>query len=123
MDGHAAILRVAIVAELQRLAGEGPTPVELERSRVQAESAFMARLQTLGGFGGKADQLNAYNVYTGSPSYFADDLERYLRLTPADVRDAVGRWLRPDLATHLSVVPHGRQALALADSQPATVTT
>jgi zinc protease len=116
-------LRQAIVDEVTRLATEGPSPDELERSRVQAESAFMSRLQTLGGFGGKADQLNAYNVYKGSPSFFADDLQRYLRLTPADVQQAVARWLDPKKATMLSVVPTGQLTLALADSQPATVTT
>ncbi len=116
-------LRQAIIEEVTRLATEGPSPDELERSRVQAESAFMSRLQTLGGFGGKADQLNAYNVYTGSPSFFADDLQRYLRLTPADVQQAVARWLDPAQATMLSVVPTGQLNLALTDSQPATVTT
>jgi zinc protease len=116
-------LRLAVVGEVTRLAGDGPSLEELERSRVQAESAFMTRLQTLGGFGGKADQLNAYNVYTGSPAYFADDLQRYLRLTRDDVRDAVARWLRPDHATMLSVVPVGRQGEALPESQPAMVTT
>ncbi len=116
-------LRQAIIDEVTRLATEGPSPDELERSRVQAESAFMSRLQTLGGFGGKADQLNAYNVYTGSPSFFADDLQRYLRLTPADIQQAVARWLDPQKATMLSVVPTGKLDLALADSRPATVTT
>jgi len=115
-------LRQAVMAEIARLATDGPTVEELERSRVQAESAFMSRLQTLGGFGGKADQLNAYNVYMGSPAYFRDDLERYLQLTPVDVRDAVARWLDPSLATTLSVVPTGRVALALPDSGAATVT-
>lgn len=115
-------LRQAVMAEIARLATEGPTVDELERSRVQAESGFMSRLQTLGGFGGKADQLNAYNVYMGSPAYFRDDLERYLRLTPADVRDAVARWLDPALATTLSVVPTGRALLALPDSTMGTVT-
>ncbi|MBM3749830.1 MAG: insulinase family protein [Acidimicrobiia bacterium] len=115
-------LRQAVMAEIARLATDGPTVEELERSRVQAESAFMSRLQTLGGFGGKADQLNAYNVYMGSPAYFRDDLERYLQLTPVDVRDAVARWLDPSLATTLSVVPTGRVALALPDSGAATFT-
>lgn len=115
-------LRQSIIDEVTRLATQGPSPDELERSRVQAESAFMSRLQTLGGFGGKADQLNAYNVYTGSPSFFADDLQRYLRLTPADVQGAVARWLDPAKATMLSVVPTGQLHLALADSQTATVT-
>ncbi len=115
-------LRQAVTAEIARLANDGPTVEELERSRVQAESAFMSRLQTLGGFGGKADQLNAYNVYMGSPAYFRDDLERYLRLTSADVRDAVARWLDPSLATMLSVVPTGQLGLALPESVVATVT-
>lgn len=116
-------LRGAIADEIARLASAGPSSAELERSRVQAESAFMGRLQTLGGFGGKADQLNAYNVYTGSPKYFADDLQRYLRLTIDDVRDAVARWLDPSRATMLSVVPTGQLGAALPESQPATVTT
>lgn len=116
-------LRQSISDEITRLATEGPSTGELERARVQAESAFMSRLQTLGGFGGKADQLNAYNVYTGSPGFFAEDLQRYLRLTSTDIQRAVARWLDPRLATMLSVVPHGRRDLALADSQPATVTT
>jgi zinc protease len=116
-------LRQSIVDEVTRIATVGPTAEELERSRVQAESAFVSRLQTLGGFGGKADQLNAYNVYTGSPAFFADDLQRYLRLTPADIQQAAARWLDPDTATMLSVVPTGQLGLALADSVPATVTT
>ena len=31
----------------------------------------------VGGFGGKADQLNAYNVFLGEPGYFERDLARY----------------------------------------------
>jgi zinc protease len=116
-------LRQSIVDEVTRIATVGPSLEELERSRVQAESAFVSRLQTLGGFGGKADQLNAYNVYTGSPSFFADDLQRYLRLTPADIQQAAARWLDADTATMLSVVPTGQLGLALPNSIPATVTT
>ena len=115
-------LRVAVSDEIARLAGQGPSADELERARVQAESAFMGRLQTLGGFGGKADQLNAYNVYTGSPAWFADDLQRYMRLTIDDVRSAVARWLDPARATWLSVVPTGKSSAALPDSAPAQVT-
>jgi zinc protease len=116
-------LRVDITAELERLATVGPTEAELGRSRVQAEASFLYRLQTLGGFGGKADQLNAYNVYTGSPAYFKDDLDRYLRVTTSDVRRAVGQYLAPDRGVQLSVVPQGQRQWALADSEPAVVTT
>ncbi len=52
----------------------------------QAEAQFVYRLQTVGGFGGKSDQLNAYNVFLGEPDFFARDLERYLAATPAVTR-------------------------------------
>ena len=35
---------------------------ELAREQAQTEATFLSRLQTLGGFGGKSDQLNAYQV-------------------------------------------------------------
>jgi zinc protease len=116
-------LRVAIMDELGRLATEWPTESELDRSRVQAEASFLFRLQTLGGFGGKADQLNAYNVYTGSPAYFAQDLDRYLSKTTADVRRVAAQYLNANQAVQLSVVPQGQRQWALADSEPAVVTT
>ena len=72
---------------LERFAATGPTAAELERATARAEAQFVYRLQTIGGFGGKSDQLNAYNVFTGSPGYFAADLDRYSRQTAASVAD------------------------------------
>ena len=69
----------SIVEEIARLAADGPTDDEIERGRVQAEAQFMFRLQTVGGFGGKSDQLNAYNIFLGDPAYFERDLARYQR--------------------------------------------
>ena len=46
--------------------------------KAQAEAQFVYRLQTVGGFGGKSDQLNAYNIFVGDPAFFARDLARYL---------------------------------------------
>jgi zinc protease len=116
-------LRVAIADELTRLSEQGPTDADLDRARVQAEASFHFRVQAIGGFGGRADQLNAYNVYTGSPGYFDQDLERYLNVTSADVRRAAATYLRPDQALHLSVVPKGQPHWALPDSESAVVTT
>jgi zinc protease len=111
-------LQRAVAEEIARLASEGPVGDELERGRVTAEALFVYRLQTLGGFGGKADQLNAYNVFRGTPGYFEEDLQRYLAVTPEDLKAAAGQ-LAPDSATALSVVPRGRPEQALADSRPA----
>jgi zinc protease len=116
--GHAlSELEAAINDAMADLIASGPTDEELERSRVQAEAAFVYRLRTLGGFGGKADQLNAYNLYRGTPDFFAADLQRYLDASSASVRTAVAAWLDPAAATALSVVPLGQAPQALPGSE------
>ena len=111
----------AIDRELQQLIVDGPTSSEMERAAAQAEAHFLYRLQTVGGFGGKSDQLNAYNVLQGDPAFFPADLARYQRATRGSVRDAGARYLRPDRRVLLSVVPRGREALALPGSEPVVV--
>ena len=113
-------IEIAIREEISRFADEGPTDVEWQRGRAQAEAAFVSRLQTLGGFGGKADQLNAYNVYNDSPDGFEADLQRYLNATPRDLSGAAARWLDVDRSVALCVVPAGQPELALPDSTPAS---
>ena len=111
----------AIAKEMARLIDRGPADHELERCLAQAEAHFLFRLQTVGGFGGKSDQLNAYNIFLGDPGYFARDLERYRSATPASLREAALRHLNPSGRVVLSVVPRGRLALALPGSQPVAV--
>jgi zinc protease len=114
-------LLAEIDAELGRVETHGPTDDEMERAMAQAEAHFMYRLQTIGGFGGKSDQLNAYNVLRGNPGYFSVDLDRYRRATHESVRAAVHRHLRRDARVVLSVIPRGQSALALAGSAPVSV--
>ena len=98
------------------LAAEGPTVDELARAEAQTEAQFVYRLQTVGGFGGKSDQLNAYNVFKGNPGYFDVDLTRYQSVTGPGMAAAVGRWLVHQPRVALSVVPRGERALALPDA-------
>jgi zinc protease len=98
-------IRAAIDEELERLRTDGPAEDELERGRARAESAFVYRLQSLGGSGGKADQLNSYNTFRGRPDYFDADLARYLSASRDSVRDAVRRFIDPARAIELTVVP------------------
>jgi zinc protease len=110
-----------IDAELDRVSAMGPTDHEMERGLAQAEAQFMYRLQTVGGFGGKSDQLNAYNVLRGNPGFFTADLDRYRRATHESVRSAAARYLRRDARVVLSVIPRGQPALALAGSDAVSV--
>ena len=114
-------LERAIAVEISRLVDHGPSDIEMERCRAQAEAQFVYRLQTVGGFGGKGDQLNAYNVFLGQPGYFDRDLERYRGATARSLQRAAAECLRPERRVVLSVVPSGRPALALADARPAVV--
>ncbi|MCA1559414.1 MAG: insulinase family protein [Acidobacteria bacterium] len=116
-----AELESAIARELEQLIDAGPTPAEMERCVAQAEVHFVSRLQTVGGFGGKSDQLNAYNVFIGNPGYFDEDLARYRALGSGDLRTAAAKWLSPAERVVLSIVPRGKLTLALPGSEPVTV--
>jgi zinc protease len=111
-------LRRAIDEELARLVAEGPTTDELERAQVQFEAQFVFGLESVGGFGGKSDQLNAYNVFLGDPGWFARDLARYREATTEGLRAAAARYLDPAERVIASVVPRGRPELAVSDSTP-----
>jgi len=114
-------LEHAIATEIAAFIQSGPTPIEMERCRAQAEAQFVYRLQTVGGFGGKGDQLNAYNVFLGQPDYFDRDLARYRNASAAALQQAAADCLHPEARVMLSVVPQGRTAAALADAAPAVV--
>ncbi|MGB7220327.1 MAG: pitrilysin family protein [Vicinamibacterales bacterium] len=120
--GHAlGEIEAVILQEIERLGRDGPTDDEIDRGRVQAEAQFVYRLQSVGGFGGKSDQLNAYNVLVGDPAYFDRDLARYYAVTKASLQRAVARYFDPARRVTLSIVPRGRLELAAPDSEPVAV--
>ncbi len=114
-------LHRVIVQTLTELGASGPTEDELERAQAQTAAQFVYRLQTIGGFGGKSDQLNAYNVFRRDPGYFAADRARYDAASSRTIAAAVRDWIvdRPYVA--LSVVPRGATGLALDGSSEVQV--
>src|SRR5215475_14856711 len=106
--GHTAeeLLKV-IDEEVAKLQRETPPARETQRSINSIEASFLRRLERVGGFGGTADQLNAYFTYTGNPGYFNQDLQRYRSTTSADVRGAAAQYLPKDRRVELTVVPEG----------------
>jgi zinc protease len=102
------------------LTTEPPTGREVARAMNQYESGFLDRLEQIGGFGGKADQLNQYSLRTGDPDYFAEDLGRYRAIDSTDVQSAVISFLKPAARVVLSVVPQGKTELAVQAKRRAT---
>ena len=83
-----------IVSEqIARLAKHGPTQAELDRAKTKWEFQYVTGLERIGGFGGKADLLNQYNVFFGTPDKFAADVARHRAATTDDVRQVVAKWL------------------------------
>ena len=105
-------LHEAALSLLHELAVEGPTERELERARNGIETEHIDGLQSVGGFGGRADRLNAYLFYTGDPGYAEQDLARYHALDAAAVAAELRACLASPAVT-LSVVPRGRTDLAV----------
>jgi zinc protease len=103
----------AVRAELDALSQEVGAR-ELERAVNGIETGFIDSLQNVGGFGGRADQLNMYLFHTGEPDYAGQDLRRYVELQAADVARSVREHLRGPSVV-LSVVPLGRGDLAAHD--------
>ncbi len=99
----------AVLAEVGRLAEEGPTAEEVQRAYNSVEARFVYSLQTLLG---KADQLNNYQTFRGKANLFTEDLARYHAVTPADVKRVAAKYLRGQPKVVLSVVPEGKKELA-----------
>jgi zinc protease len=90
------------IATLQR---EGPTAREVQRALNQTEASFFDRMERVGGYRGKADQLNSYYTNTGNPDWFNEDLARYRAISPSDVRAAADAFLPASRRVELTVVP------------------
>ncbi len=102
-------IRTVIDEELDTLRAAPVEPRELARAVNGLEAQFYRAMERVGGFGGKANQLNGYYTTTGMPDWFNADLARYRALTAADLQAAVQRFLPKDRRVELSVVPEGRK--------------
>lgn len=86
----------------------GPTDDEVRRSVMRSLSGRIQGLEQVGGFGGKAVALAEGALYANDPNFYRTRLEQLARVTPAQVRAVMQRWLtRPVYA--LRVDPGERE--------------
>ena len=93
--------------EIEKLKNIPPSDRELQRSKNSTKATYVYRLQSVGG---KADQLNWFNVMWGDPAMINKDLDRYAKITPADVQNAAKKYLTKNRVV-FSVVPTGKKEL------------
>ena len=85
-EGHElAEVEAAADAEIARLLKEPPTDEEITRVKNRIEASHFRQLARIGGFGGRADQLNHYSVFASDPGLINTSLDRYLSVTREDV--------------------------------------
>jgi predicted Zn-dependent peptidase len=90
--------------ELKKLAQTAPGNEELGRARTGILSGMIFAMERVTA---RADWLNFYNQHTGDPGFFTKDVERYERVSPADVQKAAAAFL-----------PLGKRVVTIVNPKP-----
>jgi predicted Zn-dependent peptidase len=112
-------IRQAIMAEIKKLATDGPTPEEMEKLKNNLiNDAVRARQSSLF----RAQRLAEFALYDGDPNLLNTEMEKYLSVTAAQIRDAAARFLDTDNRVMMEIVPKREEAKpAAAAPQPSAV--
>ncbi len=98
-------LVAAATSVMGRLASAAPTHEELTRAHRSWQAAHLRGLEEIGGFNGKADQLNFYNHHTGDAAFLTQDFARFAAVTPAALHAVYAAQIRPDNRVIMEVRP------------------
>src|SRR5262245_60354834 len=97
------LARELIDEEIRGIVSAGVTWEELDRAVTMKTASFFFALEHMGGFGGIADRLNAYNVFMRDPSLITRDLQRFQDVTREHVQGAARTYLEGKPRVNLSV--------------------
>ncbi len=86
-------VETVLVEELERLATDGPTPVELETSLAQAERSWLSALASQEE---RADLISRSALLHDDPEGINTHLDRLRGIRPEQVTAVAARWLRPE---------------------------
>ena len=100
----------ALTEEVKRLRDAPPPAEEMERAKRNLKSGLFAQLENVGGFGGKADQLNYFQMFAKDPAAFTRNLEATLAVTPEQVQQLARRYMNDEQRVVITVLPEQKQA-------------
>ena len=78
-------VEAAIDAEIEHVRREPPSDEEMARVKNRIEASHFRQLARVGSFGGRADQLNHFNVLGRNPGMINSSLHRYLAVQREDI--------------------------------------
>ena len=92
--GHTAEeVEEAALLEIQSIRDNPILSEELLRMKNRVEWQHVRQMANIGGFGGRANRLNSFNVFTGDPELMNTDMERYLAVQSDDVSRVARQYL------------------------------
>jgi len=89
--------------QIEDISSGGVSENELERAKNRVQASHVFQLERFGGFGGRADQLNYYNIMAGDPGFINEDMDRYATVTLDDVTKVAG--VLADARVRLAIQP------------------
>ena len=104
-EGHSLDeVEAAVEAELENIHRHPPTDEEIARSKNRIEATHFRQLARIGGFGGRADQLNHFNIIESDPNLINTSLDRCLAVQREDILRVAGTYVG-DNQVRLRVMP------------------
>jgi zinc protease len=97
-------VRVILEQEIREIADCGVSADELARVVTMKTASFFFALEHMGGFGGVADRLNAYNIFRNDPALVTADLMRFRLVTVESIGEVAVRYLHDKPRVTLSVL-------------------
>lgn len=94
-----------IDTKLKEILGDGVTSEELGQIKTEHEASLIRSLEQVGGFGGKADRLNAYNTMLKDPGKLRWDMERYNNVSASDIQKFACQYIDMNKRAVLHIVP------------------
>ena len=101
-SGNAAAVEKAMTTELNRLATQGPTAVELRRAKGQILGAAWFGMESATGL---ANQIGVSWGLTGKPAGFLADMDALDKMTTAQVRKATAKYMAKNQAVLVVASP------------------
>jgi len=98
-------IREVIMNEIKDMATNGPTAEEMQKLHNQLlNDTVRSRQSSLA----RAQSIAEYTLYDGDPALINSELDELLKVTPAQIKDAVNKYLNTENRVLLDIVPAGK---------------
>lgn len=104
-----AEMETAVRDTLVEFAAREVSADDLQKFKAQYEAGRVFGLQSISG---KASTLASFQTFTGSPAGIGEEIQRYLSVTPEEVKRTFNKYIADKPAVILSIVPNGQTQLA-----------